>query len=241
MATTVSKIAVAAVLAGFALTGCGGSTPSTSAAPAAGPGVTVTFPSTDGVVLSGRGFGSGAKGVVLAHMYPADQSSWFAYAQQLAAKGYRVLTFDFRGYGASTGTKDIARIADDVEAAYREIKHQGATRVALVGASMGGTASLLAASRQPVVGVVTLSAPVEFMGLDARSVVKALTAPKLFMAAEKDVGAAGARELALLAAPPKGLFICPGGDHGTDLLQGDSSKAVADRITAFLSAAFTAP
>src|SRR5262245_39868702 len=76
----------------------------------------VTFPSADGVALAGRLFGpdTATTGVVLAHMLPADQSSWFDFADRLGGSGYRVLTFDFRGYcpggvaGCSEGRKDVA-------------------------------------------------------------------------------------------------------------------------------------
>jgi hypothetical protein len=45
----------------------------------------ITFPASDGVMLSGRLFGpaGGSAGVVLAHMFPSDQSAWFAFAERL--------------------------------------------------------------------------------------------------------------------------------------------------------------
>ena len=73
----------------------------------------VTFTTSDGVELAGRLFGpeDATAGVVLAHMLPADQSSWFEFADRLGDLGYRALTFDFRGYcpggvaGCSEGEK----------------------------------------------------------------------------------------------------------------------------------------
>jgi pimeloyl-ACP methyl ester carboxylesterase len=112
---------------------------------------------------------------------------------------------------------------------------------------MGGTASLVAGEKAQAMssirlaGIATLSAPVEFMGLDARSAVPQVSVPKLFLAAEKDVGAAGARELNRLAPPPKTLVLYPGSDHGTALLTGSNGIAVADRITSFLQSAFSRP
>ena len=89
--------------------------------PAAGS-TAITFPSSDGVRLAGRLFGpdDAHAGVVLAHMYPSDQSAWFDFADRLADRGYRVLTFDFRGYcpggtaGCSEGEKQISAIWQDV-------------------------------------------------------------------------------------------------------------------------------
>jgi dienelactone hydrolase len=110
----------------------------------------------------------------------------------------------------------------------------GASKVALVGASMGGTACLMVASRQPVAAVATLSAPVEFMGLSAKEATALVKAPKLFLAAEKDEGAQGAQQLFGLAAEPKEVQIVPGSDHGTDLLKGSSAKLAQSILLTFL-------
>ena len=77
----------------------------------------ITFESTDGVTLAGRLFGpdQGTAGVVLAHMLPSDQSAWYFFANRLGERGYRVLTFNFRGYcpggeaGCSEGEKTSPR------------------------------------------------------------------------------------------------------------------------------------
>jgi pimeloyl-ACP methyl ester carboxylesterase len=195
---------------------------------------TVTFPSADGVTLSGRVFGSGTRGVVLAHMYPTDQSSWYATAAELAGDGFLVLTFDFRGYGTSTGTKQIDRIAEDLHAAVMEIRTLGAEKVGLVGASMGGTAALIVAATDPVDAVVTLSAPIEFQGLSAREVVARVKPPTLFLAAEGDEGAQGARDLYRAAPEPREMELYPGTAHGTELLSGSGSEPVKARLFSFL-------
>lgn len=65
-----------------------------------------------GVRLEGRLFGSGAVGVVLAHMGGGDQSQWLEMAGLLATNGYLVLTFNRRGscpggeLGCSEGNDD---------------------------------------------------------------------------------------------------------------------------------------
>src|SRR6266508_4432081 len=135
----------------------------------------VSFRSPDGVKLAGRVFGDGQVGVVLAHMFPADQTSWWAFARLLAPKGFTVLTFDFRGYcpggvsGCSEGQRDVAAMWQDVLGAVDFMMARGLVRVMLVGASMGGTASLIAAAQTdvPVVAIVALSAPQSFEGLTA--------------------------------------------------------------------------
>ena len=64
------------------------------------------FATGDGEEISGLVYGQGDIGIVLAHMRGRGQSSWAEFATQASDSGYVVLTFDFRGYGDSTGTKD---------------------------------------------------------------------------------------------------------------------------------------
>ena len=251
----------AAVLIGALLVGCGGAggtaapaaataapnggaaattASSTTGAPGAA-GRAVTFITEDGITLSGHVFGSGRSGVVLAHMYPADQTSWFSTAQRLAQAGYLVLTFDFRGYGESAGTKQIGLIDRDVMAAIVQIRKEGAAAVVLAGASMGGTASLIAGDRAQALssirlaGIATLSAPVEFQGLSASAAVPDIVVPLLFIAAENDAGAAAARQLEQLSAGKGELQILPGKDHGTDLLAGAQSAKVYQLLFDFIT------
>ena len=201
----------------------------------------VRFESTDGVQLSGRVFGSGKVGVVLSHMLPADQSSWYEFAGTLAEKGYLVLTYDFRGYcpggdaGCSKGTKDVAAIWQDTLGAISFIRSQGADRVMLVGASMGGTSSLVAAAQagSEVSAVVTLSAPQSIEGLVAdASVLTKVTAAKLFLAGDSDPSGAASAAQALYdqSPPPKSVQFLTTSDHGTDLLNGNQSEIVRTDI-----------
>jgi pimeloyl-ACP methyl ester carboxylesterase len=224
------------------------STAGASAEPSTSHQVTskpVSFPTDDGVTLSGHLFGSGQAGVILAHMYPADQTSWFPTAERLAAEGYLVLALDFRGYGESGGSKEFDRIDRDVIAAVNEMRKQGASSLVLVGASMGGTACLVAGEQAQALssirlaGIATLSAPVEFRGLSAAESVPRIIVPLLFIAAEKDEGADGARELEKLSSGKGELQILPGQDHGTDLLTGAQSDATCQLLLDFIRSAVT--
>lgn len=223
----------------------GGSPQADSPAP---DSIEVTFPAADGVRLSGRLFGQEAApvGVVLAHMLPADQSSWFDFAERLAGSGYRVLTFNFRGYcpgadaGCSEGEKEVSAIWQDVLGAIAFLKERGAAReFALMGASMGGTASLVAASRSqdPVVAVIALSAPSSIEGLTAGAEVLQAPGPaRLFVAGEFDTSAAeSARQMADASPQPKRLEIFPTPDHGTDLLEGSQGPNVSSLIGSYLA------
>jgi pimeloyl-ACP methyl ester carboxylesterase len=204
------------------------------------PSSAVSFQTEDGLTLGGHLYGSGNWGVVLCHMYPADQTSWRAFAEELAQQGYQVLTFDFRGYGDSEGDKDIPHIDRDVTAAVRYLVDSGASEVVVIGASMGGTAALKAAvtfqamSSFRFAGVATLSAPVEFQGLSAADEVPELVVPLLFIAAEDDVGAAGAHQLEDLSGGSGDLQIVAGSDHGTNLLTGAQADTVKALLLDFL-------
>jgi pimeloyl-ACP methyl ester carboxylesterase len=206
----------------------------------------VSFSSTDGVHLEGRLFGAGnAIAVVLSHMKPADQSSWWDFADRLANDGFMALTYDFRGYcpggtaGCSGGRKDVSSIWQDVLGAIAYVRSRGASRVMLVGASMGGTASLVAASQPAadVAAVITLSAPTSIEGLAATpDVLTRVGGAKLFIAGLGDpTGAAdAAQQLYAQAPPPKRIEIVTANDHGTDLLTGSQAEVIRTFVLNYL-------
>src|SRR5262245_10593901 len=110
----------------------------------------VTFRTQDGGVLQGDVYGKGERGLVLAHGGRFDKESWAKQAEAFAAAGFRVLAFDFRGYGSSRGPGQAdpmsARLELDVLAAVRYLRANGAKSVAIVGGSMGGHAGATAAA-----------------------------------------------------------------------------------------------
>jgi pimeloyl-ACP methyl ester carboxylesterase len=207
----------------------------------------VTF-EADGVELGGRLFGTddATAGVVLAHMLPADQSAWFETAAALGEEGYRVLTFNFRGYcpggdaGCSTGDKDVDAADDDLRAALAALRDRGVAEVALVGASMGGTAALIVASDEGVgvEAVVTLSAPQRIGDLVVLpDALAALTAAKLYVAGTGDATAAEAAQAFYDGSQqPKRFELVTTDDHGTDLLDGNQGSRVESLIEDWITA-----
>jgi dienelactone hydrolase len=85
-------------------------------------------------------------------------------------------------------------VVDDLAAAVAELRRRGATRVALVGASMGGAAVLIAGTRiqPPVAAVVSVSGetdPTSLVGgipLNAGAAAKQLTVPTMLVVATND-------------------------------------------------------
>jgi esterase/lipase len=197
----------------------------------------VAFKTDDGVEIEGRIFGIGENGLILAHMYPADQESWKDFALLLSQKGYRVLTFNFRGYGKSGGEKEIYLIYKDVLAAYDFFKKEGVKDIILIGASMGGTAVLKVAAQKDVNGVISMSGPLnwEQMGLSAEEEIKLIDEPKLFMASEGDSSAKNSANLMYeLSIEPKQIEIYPGSEHGTNMFLGAEGEQVKQDITSFI-------
>lgn len=192
----------------------------------------------DNTVLNGRLFGDDHPVlVVLSHMRPNDQTAWYPFAQELADAGYAALTFDFRGYGASLASKDDSKLDDDLAAALRYMRERGKKQIFLIGASMGGTASLIVAEGEAIEGVISISAPSEFQGLDARKSIADIDAPLLLIASEDDtVARISLVELEDAAGGGTESEIYTGDEHGTDIFTGPNAAAVRARIFQFLEA-----
>jgi pimeloyl-ACP methyl ester carboxylesterase len=201
----------------------------------------VSFPTTDGGVVSADLYGAGDRGVVLAHGGRFNKGSWEKQAQALAAAGFRVLAMDFRGYGQSRGPGDSdpmsAPLHLDVLAAVRYLRKSGAKTVSVVGASMGGGAAGDAS---------ILSEPGEidrlvFLGASPNGPAEKLKAPSLFIVARDDANADGPRlprirEQYEKAPRPKELIIVDGSAHAQFLFQTDQREKVMREILRFLSA-----
>jgi dienelactone hydrolase len=230
------------VCAAFLALGIAGESPAstTRAAACAGPG-DVRFRAADGVRLNGHRFGQGTTAVVLAHEVRGSLCQWVPYARRLASKGYVAFAFDFRSRGRSqvVGIRRSRRIAGDVTAAVKYVRSRGATKVFVVGASMGGSAVLVAGAntRPSVTGVVSLSGPTSFGGAEAEAAVPRLSVPVLYLAASDDASGAFATDArALYEATPstdKTIEIVPGADHGVDLVS--SPGRARDLVEQFLA------
>ena len=192
----------------------------------------VRFETSDELTLTGRLFGSGKVGITLGHMFPSDATSWYPAAQRLARAGYMALAFNFRGYATSEGDKEVAATPGDVEAAMTFLRANGARDVVVVGASMGGTASMVAAEQLDPLAVVSVSSPLRFMGLDAPAIAGHVQRPVLLLAARGDGEAFSAIEELERALPNPETKLYEGDAHGTNLLA-DRPEAI-DEILTFL-------
>ena len=193
-------------------TSASGTTSTTAATPCGEEDAeAVTLTTDDGTELEAALVGDGEVGVVLGHEFRSDLCSWFPFAKQLAERNMRALAINFAS----------ASLDEDMVAGARELTRRGARRIILVGASMGGTAALVAAAKIDVAGVAALSAPQEFSGLDALRAVRSLEIPALFLVGREDPGfARDARRLyRAMSSDAKDLVVTTGSEHGTDLLR----------------------
>jgi dienelactone hydrolase len=196
----------------------------------------VSFTTSDGVLLRGHLYGSGATGVLLAHMYSADQSDWTDFAEVLAAHGYQALTFDFRGFTESEGPLGT-RFADrDLLAAYQFMRPR-VSRIFIAGASLGGEAAILVAAREPVAGIICISTPISFGGLNVEKAVGEVRAPILFVTSSEDPLVAGQPEILYRQAQaPKSFEVFPGPAHGTAILFGPHGTELQTLMLRFIAA-----
>jgi pimeloyl-ACP methyl ester carboxylesterase len=171
----------------------------------------VRFTSDDGVELSGRLWGDGSVGVILAHGFSefAGQDTWLDFPAFLAEQGYATLTFTFRGFcdrDGCTAGRDLGANWRDILAAVDYLEGRGVGRIFLIGGSMGGLAVLRAAEPQDVelAGVVSLSTPQwpsrYYLGEPEENDVTperltAIEEPKLFIAGTSDIQLPGSAPL----------------------------------------------
>jgi len=196
----------------------------------------VTFQTEDGVTLSGTLFSEGGVGVVLSHMFPTDQTSWHAFARMLTANGYMALAYDFRGYGKSGGEKQIDQIDRDVRAAAKFLRAQGAQRIILIGASMGGTASTKVAASVGADGLVVLSSPQSFQGLAVTEAdLKSFNGPSLWIGSRGDAATADTEAMHAGANQPKTLHVYEGNAHSTYIFDTADGPDLTQRLIDFLT------
>jgi pimeloyl-ACP methyl ester carboxylesterase len=95
---------------------------------------------TGSVSLHVEDSGGDGRPVVLVHGWPLSSASWSEQTPVLTAAGYRVVSYDRRGFGSSgkpgvACTYDYDTLADDLDAVLTSLDLRDAT---LVGFSMGG-------------------------------------------------------------------------------------------------------
>jgi peptidoglycan/xylan/chitin deacetylase (PgdA/CDA1 family)/alpha/beta superfamily hydrolase len=201
----------------------------------------VVLKTADGGVVYGDLYGTGGRGVVLAHGGRFLKESWWKQAQILAGAGYRVLAIDFRGYGRSTGPGgDVytAPLYQDVLAAVRHLRKTGAKTVSIIGGSLGGGAAGEALVHAAP-GEIDRVAMIGSYGSETPEKMKGR---KLFIVAREDRGSGDIlrlpkiRESFELTPEPKKLVILEGSAHAQFLFGTNQEERLMSELLGFLSA-----
>ena len=200
---------------------------------------TVTFDTPDGAVITGELYGSGKTAVIFSVMGNC-KPGWREFAWLTAAQGLMALTYPWRGCRASgfADEDELQKFVEDARGAITFVREQGAEKIILVGASLGGLASAKLAIESGASGIVIVASPprIPDWGFEIESSDLNTDIPKLFITAENDptVPASATRQLHDLAAEPKEWQTYPGYEHGTDIFETESGEAMRQRILQFI-------
>jgi dienelactone hydrolase len=184
----------------------------------------------DGSVLTAATAGAGDQVMILLHQTsPSGYCGWVPYADWAAEQGVRAVLVDLCGWGSSVCSDDLTA---DPEAQVRLMvdwaREQGAARVAVVGASMGGAIALGVADAAGADTVVDLSGPETWQNVPGAEDAAADTKiPLLVVTAPGDTGVDhDLLQSAVEGSPanPKRFISAPEG-HGWSMLHDGSSVA----------------
>jgi dienelactone hydrolase len=192
----------------------------------------VDIKAPDDINLKATYFSPGRPGpaVLLLHQCNMDRHAWDGLAADLAGSGFHVLTVDYRGFGASGGSRftdptrrhsEMQKWPADIDSVYAYLTSQAgvdATRVGVGGASCGVMQSAdLADRHREIRAVLLLSGSVSE---PAKSyIARTASLPVFGAASEGDTKAADGIRDALSASKNSRsvLKIYPGTDHGVPM------------------------
>jgi alpha-beta hydrolase superfamily lysophospholipase len=182
---------------------------------------------SDGQRLYAISGGSGPSGVVLVpESPPGDVCGWLPYIATLEHAGLRVLALDYRGTGDSPVTVRRAAVdlKPDLTAAVGQLRDEGAEKVILGGASLGGAAAMTYGPSLDIDGVISLSGETDLPAyhLDAIGAVPRLRVPLLLVDARHDpyLPVVDARRLVRRAGTSdKQARFFPGEWHGWEIVE----------------------
>jgi alpha-beta hydrolase superfamily lysophospholipase len=214
----------------------------------------VSISTADGVALAGSWRPlverPGAPAVLLVHDFSRDRRDWDSLAGAFAARGLATLAIDLRAHGESTKKNgavlkisprqmsDPAGFPRDVEAACAWLRTK-ATKVGVVGLSLGGNLAVLATARGWAGAAVVISSNADRLEPLAGG-KPAAARSTLFIASEQaPQRAASAKALLAAAAEPRKLLLVPGAAHNLVLLEEhpEAMEAMLDWLVRQLGAA----
>ncbi len=165
------------------------------------------------VTLSGTLYGHGPTALILSNQVENVSSEWGDVPMQFASRGFAVLTYQYR-----YTTDDTTRLSD-LQAAITFMQQQGAQKIVLMGASIGGLVTTVVATQTHVQAIVLLSAPHAYNTiLLSATQAQQITAPALIVESDEDEFLPDAQKIYGWLTTPKVLKIYPNdGSHGVEL------------------------
>jgi alpha-beta hydrolase superfamily lysophospholipase len=232
------RVGVLTVVAAVVLAGCGGSShhlarngaPPLAATcgrlPAGLKAQTFFVKTSDGVRIYLAAAGTGKTAVALIHESGAGLCGWLPTMQWLSTHGIRAVGIELRGYPPSDSPRLAIyhRYAPDIQAAVDAAHTLGSKDVFVLGASLGGAATVAEAPKlKHVDGLISLSGELQLplSELDAIGAAPHITLPFLLVASENDPyldGPSAHRLYRAVASTHKQVAVFPGSYHGWDLL-----------------------
>jgi fermentation-respiration switch protein FrsA (DUF1100 family) len=184
---------------------------------------------------------------VFVHQSNLGFCGWFPYAQYLAKHGVRSILLNLCGFGVTlcpTSTPVMESGAQAVLAAARWARADGATRVVAVGASMGGTVTVLAASEDSdhqLDALADLSGPIIYLDANTTFAASTITVASFFAVAPSDrvVSVYQMETLAGEISSPTPILHLDGDGHGWGLLHNADSAGpffdpLAEQLASFI-------
>lgn len=198
-------------------------------------GQPVQLRASDGIALAATYYEAGggqAPAVVLVHMFTRSKDDWRPFAERLQSAGLTALALDLRGHGGSGGAAAPSpAMALDVQAAVSFLAaRQGVRGIAVVGASLGASAALLAAAESPLVrGTVLLSPASDYRGVRLEAALRKYgNRPLLLVTSSEDPYALRTvRGMVTAATTAREQRVSPVAAHGSQLLDRDPDVATA--------------
>lgn len=172
------------------------------------------------------------KGVILLHMLGKERSSWKDFPIEINSKGFKVLNLDLRGHGMSTllftshkkvdsfTEEDFKEMSIDIETASTTLRALGAKEIYVAGASIGANLALIYGSEDSSVkAVVSLSAGLNYHGIDCSKAPESLEVPVLYAASSEDSYSYSSTQTLFDATNSEKKFLqYSNAGHGTNML-----------------------
>ncbi|MEO7423133.1 MAG: dienelactone hydrolase family protein [Ornithinibacter sp.] len=187
------------------------------------PGAIIGIKAADGAsTLSAVTYGSGSTAAIFLHQTGAGGlCGWVPFGTWVAGQGVRAILVDDCSHGRSQCSPQVLGDARaTVAIAVDWARSGGATRVVLVGASMGGAVALGTAQDVGADAVVDLSGPSRWQGVpDAVTAARAISIPLLLVVAADDstMGIPDLQQAAEESPATTKDFVTVDTGHGWDL------------------------